>query len=269
MRFHPLVMMFALMSIQASATQSTHHYTTVDLLEEASHTVHGRVESVEPMRTDDGRIVSRVRIKIVDSVPRIGRPTVDYTTLGGEIEGIRMSVAGSPLPTVGEEVVAFLQGERVVGYNQGLFVRSGSGWRTAAEAVRPDLKLDRPEAVLGNRSLARSCTRESIEMGQSQGWSPREAFGTTLRGEQVRAVSVQLLEGVSYRIRVCDGGQADAIHGQVFDPDDRPMQSHGADDALVWEFTAQQTGEYLMALEATMPSDGLHRSAVTILLEYR
>ena len=106
-------------------------------------------------------------------------------------------------------------------------------------------------------------------MGQSQGWSPREAFGTTLRSAKVKAVSVQLLEGVSYRVRVCDGGQADAIQGEVFDPDDSPIRPQAGDDELVWEFTAEQTGEYLMALEATALPDGVHRSAVTILLEYR
>lgn len=269
MRFHHLVMMFGALPIHAWATQSAHQFTTADLVQEASLTVHGHVDGVEAIRTEDGRIVSRVRLGVVDSVPRISQRAIEYIALGGEIDGIRMSVAGSPVPTVGEEVVAFLNGERVIGHNQGLFVRSGTGWRAAEDAVGAELTLDRPEAVLGNRAHSRGCARESIEMGQSQGWSPREAFGTTLRSAKTKAVSVQLLEGVRYRVRVCDGGQADAIQGEVFDPDDQPIEPQGSGGGLVWEFTAQQTGEYLMALEAAALPDGVYRSAITILLEYQ
>ena len=269
MRFHPMAMLLALLPIQASATQTAHQFTTADLIQEASHTVHGRVHNIESMRTEDGRIVSRVQIDIMDSVPRIARRTVEYTALGGEIDGIRMAVAGSPLPSVGDEVVAFLQGDRVLGHNQGLFVRTGTAWTSTESTVGDAPKLERPQAVLGNRALSSSCARESIEMGQRLGWSTRESFGTKLRGETVRAVSVQVLAGVDYRLRVCDGGQADAIQGEVFDPDDRPIWPQGKGDELVWEFTAQQTGEYLMALEATALPEGVHRSAITILLEYR
>ena len=67
---------------------------------------------------------------------------------------------------------------------------------------------------------------------------------------------------------MCDGGQAQTLHGELYDPADRRVNQAADTSALDWRFTPDRTGQYMLAVEASGFSDQAHRSAVTIILEF-
>jgi hypothetical protein len=79
------------------------------------------------------RIVTRVTVRVDETLRGPHAPELTFTVLGGEVGELMQIVPGEANPRVGERVVLFLarlgaQGPlRVVGMNQGLLVDDGEG----------------------------------------------------------------------------------------------------------------------------------------------
>ena len=255
--------------LTAFGSQVAQQYGIDELVAESTRVVRGIVRRIDSERSPDGRIMSRVQLDVERTVPFSSSRTVDFVVSGGEIDGVSMSVAGSPQPRVGEELLVFLRGDRLVGQGQGLYVGRADQW------VRPEFRgneaarVHRVEDVMGDASTARSCVGESIDVGHEAGWSPRGSVPSTLRAGKTRAIAVQLIQGLDYRLSICTDGQAGMLDGAVYDPAGRLVDSGRSVSGLEWSFRAEETGEYLVAMEADAFPEDVQRTAVALLLAYR
>ena len=257
------------MSPSASAAQVAESLSTRALVEAAANTVHGVVETVVAARADDGRIISHVSVRVIHSVPQRADDSFAFAITGGVLDGVRLHVPGHPVPAVGDEVLVFEREGRLVAQGQGLFVKDGEAWtRPGTPSAVGGVVVDM-ESVLGNATQASACARETIAIGQDNGWAPRAAVSATLRPGATRALSLGVLAGLSYRLTVCDGGQAQVLHGELYDPSDRLVAQATDAAGLEWRFTPKQTGQYLVGIEASGFGEHLHRSAVKVVLEFQ
>jgi len=243
--------------------------TTGELVDAATHTVHGTVTSVVGSRAADGRIISEVVLSIQRSVPALDMQSVAFEITGGTVDGVRMTVAGQPIPDEGQELVVLLRNGRVVGAGQGMFVPSGTEWAPIDGWVAMVDGVPSLTALLGDRSTSDSCAALVAAVGRDEGWTPRSTVATTLRRDSMRAIALGLLEGVSYRVTVCDGGEVDRIEAELFDPYDGWVERDNRDERARWTFTAEHTGQHLIGIQGMGFSEENHRTSVTVVLEYR
>ena len=257
------------LSLTAEATQVPQVVTTDAMVREATLTVHGTVESVVASRAPDGRIISRVSVAVERSVPKLTVASVGFDITGGTVDGIRMEVAGQSIPKEGQEVLVLLRDGRVVGAGQGVFVSSGASWEPIDGDATPLGDLSSADALLGSPSAAASCAALAATVGREEGWTPRSKVATTLRRNSARAIALGLVEGVTYRVTVCDGGEVEQIESELFDPYDAVVEQVPRDDSGRWTFTAEHTGQHLIGIQALGFSRENHRTSVTVVLEYR
>jgi hypothetical protein len=255
--------------MSALGAQFNQQFTLSEMVGEASHTVHGTVESVTAELAPDGRIVSRVRLAVLNDVPRTSSRTMEFAVPGGVVDGVRMSVAGSHLPAVGDELVAFLQDGEVMGLGQGLYSLDQGDWLRPEAPRLPDAELDSIGSVLGDSDASMDCASEAVGFGHERGWTPRGTVTAALVPGKARGIAIQLLSGVSYRVTVCGDGQAVGLSGGIFDADGRPVAAVEGSQPLALTFTAGEPGDHLLAVEADEFIGGAHRSSVTVLLSYR
>lgn len=251
------------------AAQLAEALSTRDLVEAAANTVHGVVDDVVASRADDGRIISQVTVRVFRSVPRQPGDTFTFSLTGGVLDGVRLHVPGHPVPVVGDEVLVFERAGKLIGQGQGLFVNDGSGWTRPGMPTAVGGGMTDIDSVLGNESQSSACARETISIGQHNGWAPRAAVASTLRPGTTRALSMNVLAGVSYRLTVCDGGQVQALQGALYDSSDRPVDPTSDAAALEWRFTPQETGQYILGVEASAFREQTHRTAVSVILEFQ
>lgn len=263
-----LIGLTALMGPAWSA-QVTQVPTTKELVNEATHTVHGTVTSVVGSRADDGRIISRVVVTVERSVPALAGQSITFEITGGTVDGVQMTVSGQPIPKEGQELVVLLRDGRVVGAGQGMFVPSGATWVPIDGRTALVDSVSSLDALLGDRSAADSCASLVSAVGRDDGWTPRSTVATTLRRDAVRAIALGLIEGVSYRVTVCDGGEVDRIETELFDPHDALIGQDRLDDRSRWTFTAEHTGQHLIGMHAAGFSEENYRTSITVVLEYR
>jgi len=266
---HVLAALIAVVPINAFGAQFNEQFALSEMVSDASQSVHGTVESVTAELAPDGRIISRVRVAVENDVPRTSARTVEFTVPGGVVDGVRMSVAGGHVPTVGDELVAFLKDGQVMGLSQGLYSLVQGDWLRPEAPQLPEARLDSVGSVLGDADASMDCASEALGFGHERGWTPRGTVTASLVPEKARGIAIQLLAGVSYRVTVCGDDQAVGLSGAVFDPGDRPVAAVEGSQPLALTFTASETGEHLLAVEAEEFIAGAHRSAVTVLLSYR
>jgi hypothetical protein len=266
---HALAALIAVAPLSALGTQFNQQLTLSAMVVDASQTVHGTVESVTAELAPDGRIVSRVRLSVENDVPRTSSRTVEFAVPGGVVDGVRMSVAGGHLPDVGDELVAFLQDGEVMGLGQGLYSLVQGDWLRPEAPRLPDADLDSVGSVLGDSDASMDCASEALGFGHESGWAPRGTVTAALVPGKARGIAIQLLGGVNYRVTVCGDDQAAGLSGAIFDSDGRPVGAVEGSQPLALTFTAGETGEHLLAVEAEEFIGGAHRSSVTVLLSYR
>ena len=109
--------------------------------------VQGRVSEVRSFWNASGtKILTEVRVEILESHKGFARNSVRIVQLGGEVDGVRMSVAGRLSWHAGEEVLVFLdemkdENFRVAGFSQGKYLVEHDA-RTGESFVRRPALID-------------------------------------------------------------------------------------------------------------------------------
>ncbi len=137
-------MIAALFASTAFATTFARPSELAELAARSDYALAGKVVSTEGV-IRSGRIWTLARIDADDD-----GPDMDVWTLGGCVpeQNLCMTVAGSPEPKTGDDVVVFLTEGRVTGLAQGWFrVRDGVGVRdlsglTFADGAAPPARID-------------------------------------------------------------------------------------------------------------------------------
>jgi hypothetical protein len=105
--------------------------TLEDLVEKADCIVIGRVVGSHTFRSPDQKLIlTRHTLEIQQSLKGNPSPTMEVTTIGGQIGDTILQVAGMPSLTVGESMVLFLKPAgaytTVLGWQQGKYsIRNG------------------------------------------------------------------------------------------------------------------------------------------------
>jgi hypothetical protein len=107
----------------------------------------GTVSEVRSFWNESGtKIFTEVRVDVTQAHKGFARGSLNIVQLGGEVDGVRMSVAGTPSWQIGEEILVFLEaskngGYRVAGFSQGKFLVERDA-RTGEAFVRRPALLD-------------------------------------------------------------------------------------------------------------------------------
>jgi hypothetical protein len=114
------------LALPARATQVV-QMDTRDLVHRSSDIVVGSVQSVRPYwNAAHTRILTEVVVDVGEALKGGGSSRITITQLGGELDGMRLAVAGTPVFEPGEQALLFLwtdaKGRRLVnGLAQGKF----------------------------------------------------------------------------------------------------------------------------------------------------
>jgi hypothetical protein len=124
--FPTMALALALWAAGASATQMN-HLDTRALSLGSSDIVIGSVERVRSYwDADHRRILTDVDVRVSESLKGAPGGTLTLTQMGGEVDGVRLSIEGSPAFRPGEEALLFLWRDghgraQVNGLGQGKF----------------------------------------------------------------------------------------------------------------------------------------------------
>jgi len=252
------------------AAQFSSILSAQELVDSASRVVHGTVVETESWKSDGGLIKTTVTLEVELAVPGISVPTVQFQVPYGVLDGIRLSVPGSPSLEEGDNVVVFLDGEEVIGLGQGVLHDEGGRWvQRAMPQSDTRIQLSSPAQVLGAQKDARACAAELALAGSEDGWTTRSTVTTSLVDARARGIAVGLMEGLSYRITICSDFQADGISAEIFDGDIGHGMHHSEGATLEWVVSPERSGEHLLAVELEGLKAGFHRSAITVGIAYR
>jgi hypothetical protein len=103
-----LALALALVAPPAGATQVLHQ-TLRDLTVGSSDIVVGQIEGMQShWNAAHTRILTDVTVRVSESLKGAGSATLTLTQLGGDLDGFRYAVAGSPLFRPGEQALLFV-----------------------------------------------------------------------------------------------------------------------------------------------------------------
>jgi len=266
-------LIFALGTCAASlghAAQFSSVLSAEELVQSASRVVHGTVVDLESWKSDGGLIKTTVTLDVEVSVPAVSVPTVQFQVPYGVLDGIRLSVPGSPSLEEGDEVVVFLDDGEVVGLGQGVLHDDGGRWvQRAMPRSDTQVQLSSPVQVMGAQRDARACAADLARAGSEDGWTTRSTVTTSLVEARARGIAVGLMEGLSYRITICSDLQAAGISAEIFDGDIGHGVRQSGEATLEWVMSPERSGEHLLAVELDGLKPGFHRSAITVGIAYR
>jgi hypothetical protein len=156
-RLRTLAVTAALATLASGAAWATQmvHLDTRRLTLASSEIVIGEVESVRP-RWNDARtkIYTDVTVKVSRALKGPATERVVLTQLGGEVDGVRVTVPGCPAFTPGEEALFFVWRDargraQVNGLGQGKFeiLRDPASGRRLVQRAVPGLGVQDPRTL--------------------------------------------------------------------------------------------------------------------------
>ena len=211
----PILLM---VSLTAWAVEYAEVLSMGTLLAEADEAVQGEVVQTESEWAQDGLIYTRVELDAANSLFRWGDKRASFLVPGGRVGDVELTVPGSPQFAIGDDVLVFLTGDRLLGLGQGAFsVESGVAIRTLGATVdRASIR-----SVFGDPAGSRGCTREALLGAYEDGWSLRRSSMLRLSNEDSQVLEVTLLAGVEYSIQLCTDGLGEGSWVGIFDADEQ------------------------------------------------
>jgi len=221
-----------------------------EMIREADDVVHGHVVRMHHKRDATGMIETEVEVEVDDAFRQQNRARIHFDIPGGEWEGVRLTVPGTPIFSNGDEVVVFLRDDAILGLGQGaLFLKAD---HMVQEAIPQDARVEAPvEAIMGSKEEAKDCLKDHRQIAFVDGWQVRGSLDSGLVGDSVRGVAISLMAGLTYRLGVCVDGQSESTRVTLTDTaGQRVAEKYMAGLQETIEFTAPETGQYLVAVES-------------------
>ncbi|HCH65693.1 MAG: hypothetical protein CL927_01525 [Deltaproteobacteria bacterium] len=241
------------------------------LIQHSDRVVRGEVVRTESRWTPRGYIETLVTIDVDDVYAGQAGNEVTVVAPGGTIEGQTMAIDGAPTFTVGEDVVVFANGKKIVGFGQGAFaVDDNQVARRSLGNELPHkhtaLELDR---AFGQPDVASACIDQHIDTTQREGWMLRGATGTRLGRDDVAMWRVNLLANMEYRLDACADGLYEGAQLVLTDEEGSTLSHASGDSETSLRFTPAETGVYYVGLYAEDLPEGVWRGAASISIHYR
>ena len=274
-RLHPILASIALAAALAPAAAIATTYAEVlgveGLIHGSDRVVRGEVIRTQSRWTPKGYIETLVTIDVDDVYAGQAGDEVTVVAPGGTIEGQTMSIDGAPTFSVGDDVVVFANGKRIVGFGQGAFAVNDDNVaeRSLGNAIphrRTALDLER---AFGRPTVASDCIEQHIDAKHRDGWMLRGATGTRIGREDVAMWRVNLLANMEYRLDACADGLYDGAQLVLTDVDGAPLTHAEPGSETSLTFTPAETGVYYVGLYAEDLPDGVWRGAASMSIHYR
>lgn len=250
----------ALAAGPALATSYAKLLTGDELVERAGTVVRGEVVSLEGRQTPQGLIETVVTIEVDEVYVGRAADTIEVVAPGGTAEGVRLDIEGAPRFEVGDDVVVFADGRRIVGFGQGAFVVRDGDRATRDLGNRlpqQPLELDLTRAF-GQADAAASCLDTQLDAAHSDGWQLRMATGTRLGRTDLSTWKVNLLGGVEYKLEACTDALVKGARLVVTDEDGEPVAWTDSHRAPSLSYFPADSGVYYVGLMA----DGLDKDSI-------
>ena len=266
-------MWFHLMALALPHAAATTYAEIMDLEQltaASSVIVTGTVKSKTAFRRD-GLIWTRVTLDVDDSLLGTDSREVRVDVIGGTIDGVSLTVPGTPRFSEGGEVLVFLDGSQLVGFGQGAFA-VGEG--VATRGLGPLLPEGPSDFEIKSRlpSLDQSgdCLRPKVWADYSEGWTLRGVSHSLALSSEITVDSLQLVPGLEYRFQICGDQHLGAVETYVIDSSGAVVTQFGTTgrEALL-SFTPASTGEYRLVIRALdLPASAVGTS-LSISVAYR
>jgi hypothetical protein len=269
--FVSLALASAIAPSLAIATTYAETLGVEQLIERSAQVVRGTVTKAEGQWTTGGYIETIVTIDVDEVYVGQAGDQVTVVAPGGTVEGQTMSVNGAPSFHVGDRVMVFADGRRIIGMGQGAFSISEDNVARRAlgnELAHQPLVLDL-ERAFGKPEAARSCIDQSIDRKQADGWKLRGATGTRLGREDVAMWRVNLLADMEYKLDACADGLYDGARLILTDNEGHTLSSAEPGSETSLTFKPAETGVYFVGLYAEDLPEGVWRGAASVAIHYR
>jgi len=221
-----------------------------EMMQDADDVVHGHVVRMEHKLDSSGLIATEVEVEVEDSFRQQNRARIRFDIPGGEWEGVRLSVPGTPVFSLDDEVVVFLRNGALLGLGQGALILKDN--HLIQEAMPQDARVEAPvAAIMGSKEEANDCVKDHRQAAIEDGWQMRGSLTSGLTEESARGVAISLMGGLNYRLGVCVDGQSVATRVTLTEPSGQIVaetQLDGIQETI--EFTATETGRYLVAVQS-------------------
>ena len=257
--------------LNVHAAEYSERLTMTGMLDSSDQVVRGEVIGLEADWTDDGLITTFVTLAVDETLRLSNAPEVTFRVVGGTVGERTLTVPGAPVFEEGQDVLVFLDGDRLRGFGQGAFlIEDGMAQRALGNALDAQAVPMPIQRVIGDSEAARSCIREQVMVSYESGWSLRGSTIARLGNDDAQAYTLSLLEGLEYRLMACGDEQTGPINLVILDEDGRQVggqagQTRQAD--LV--FHPPHTGTYTLAVvNESLPSD-TWRASVAVSVSYR
>lgn len=129
------ILALAGLSLAATTAQTT--LEVPELADMADRVVLGEVRAMHTEPTGPG-IETVVELSVRDTLLGTPASVVTFRLPGGELDGIELTVSGTPQLSLGDEVLVFLTDAHLVAAGQGAFyLTDGVAWRPQAPLALP------------------------------------------------------------------------------------------------------------------------------------
>lgn len=257
--------------LPAQATTYGHVMPMGEMLERSEQVVQGTVAGLHAEFGDDGLIWTTVTLDVDQTLARSAAAQVSFKLPGGTVGDLNLSIPGAPAFEPGQEVMVFLDGDRLRGFGQGAFlVQDGQAFRGLGNAIEAEPVRRPVTKLIGDLSAAEDCIQTRTRSLYSDGWALRGTHGIRLGSADEHALSLTLVAGLEYRLEACGDSQAGPLDLIIYDKDGRDLAwDAGGKGEAGLVFRPEHTGEYFLAVaNQSLPADA-YRAAVALSLSYR
>ena len=256
---------------QAQAVTYAEFYNIEDMTDLAHDVLSGEVLSIQSALVN-GAIESTITVKIAHNYVGNKKNTVSFTVLGGELNGITMTVPGAPQFKVGQQTLLFLENEKIVGFGQGAYQVDDN-----AKASR-SLQNELPDQIntldikkeLPDESAARSCLEVKVWDDYDDDWSMRTIEVDHLSNEEYKAYPLTILAGMEYEFLACTDEKADQITISLYDNLGEIIQSsshEGREGRLQWH--SEETQSIFLSIQTQSYAQDVKQVGTSVAILYR
>lgn len=231
-------------------------YSIEDLTDLSHDVLSGTVLDIVP-NMENNLIVSTITVQISHNYVGNKQNTVSFKMVGGEMNGLRLSVPGAPIFEKGQQILLFLDHEHVVGFGQGAFsIEDGkTATRNLSNEIPEVENTINVQKQLPDETSARSCLEVKVWEDYGEDWSMRSIEVNHLAKEEYKAYPITLLANMEYQFLACTDEKAHGVFISLFDKEGNVLQEveeDGREATLVWKNT--NTQEVFLSVQ-TMSDD--------------